>query len=226
MTLLHECQQVLERTYHPIGVDLEACVIGPQRVSRLIQAAGINPEHFSGRAFTFMRPHQERLHLALYYHPAVISELEEEDPRCSISHRNIESLIDFIEEIIHGAHAALAFRSGVRGSVFHSEPFACSMEIQARVDTYLLIMRYMARLIGAIPDNTTRDWVFKQVICRDSFHGVPDFLARRYRLASRISGMFLRRLRTMSQKERHELIRCFRYESVWGKWKLARGNKV
>ncbi|MEM6885106.1 MAG: hypothetical protein AAF571_08740 [Verrucomicrobiota bacterium] len=224
ITLLDDCQQVLERTYHPAGVDLGQCVIGPQRLTRLIEVSGIQPEHFSSRAFTFMRPCRDHLYLALYYHPEVIDDLECEDPRRSISHRNIESLIDFIEEITHGTHAALAFRAGHRAEMFESESFACAMEIQARVDTYLLIMRYMARLIGSVPDVEVRDWVFEQVIGRNSFAGVPDELARRYRLASEIAGRFLVQLRAIPQPERPEMVRRFRNAGVWGKWKLARGE--
>jgi len=206
-----------------VGVDLGQCVIGPQRLPRLIEASGIQPEHFSSRAFTFMRPCHDRLYLALYYHPEVIEDLECEDPRQSISHRNISSLIDFIEEITHGTHAALAFRTGHRAEIFQSEPFACAMEIQAKVDTYLLIMRYMARLIGGIPDSEVRDWVFDQVIGKDSVTGMPDFLVRRYRLASEIAGRFLRQLRETPKSKRPETIRTFRNAGVWGKWKLARG---
>jgi len=224
ITLLDDCQQVLERTYRPAGVDLGQCVIGPQRLPRLIEASGIQPEHFSSRAFTFMRPCHDRLYLALYYHPKVINDLEQEDPRCSISHRNIESLIDFIEEITHGTHAALAFRAGHRAEVFQSESFACAMEIQARVDTYFLIMRYMAYLVGGDPAAEVREWVFDQVIGRDAFDGVPEFLVRRYRLASKIAGCFVVQLRATPQDERASLIRHFRNASVWGKWKLARAG--
>ena len=224
-TLLDDCQQVLERTYRPAGVDLGQCVIGPQRLPRLIEASGIQPEHFSSRAFTFMRPCRDRLYLALYYHPEVIEDLEVEDPRRSISHRNIGSLIDFIEEITHGTHAALAFRAGHRAEVFQSESFACAMEIQARVDTYFLIMRYVARLVGGVPEPEVRDWVFSQVIEQDAFDGVPDFLARRYRLASEIAGRFLIRLREVPKVERPEVIRGFRNAGVWGKWKLARSRQ-
>ncbi|MEM1159051.1 MAG: hypothetical protein AAF649_03265 [Verrucomicrobiota bacterium] len=222
ITLLDDCQQVLERTYRPAGVNLGQCVIGPQRLSQLIEASGIHPEHFSSRAFTFMRPCRDRLYLALYYHPAVINDLESEDPRRSISHRNISSLIDFIEEITHGTHAALAFRDGYRAEMFQSESFACAMEIQARVDTYLLIMRFMARLTGGVPENDVRDWVLDQVMKRDTQNGVPGFLVRRYRLASEIAGRFVVRLRETPGPERSGMIRRFRNAGVWGKWKVTR----
>ncbi len=224
MTLLDECQQVLERTYRPVGVDLGECVIGRQRLPQLVEASGMDPDHFSSRAFTFMRPSQNHLYLALYYHPEVIDELEAEDPRESISHRNINSLIDFIEEITHGAHAAWAFRAGFREEVFQSEAFACAMEIQARVDTYFLILRYLARLLGHAPNEAMKEWVRHQVLHRDSWQGVPEFLRRRYRLAAVISERFIGRLSELPAEQRILLIRSFRKEGVWGKWKLARAH--
>lgn len=224
MTLLDDCQRALERTYCPAGVDLATCVVGPQRLPRLIEASGICPQHFSERAFTFMRPCSDRLYLALYYHPDVIDDLEQEDPRQSISHRNIASLIDFIEEITHGTHAALAFRAGLRAESFQSESFACSMEIQARVDTYLLIMRYMAFLVGTSPQNEMRDWLFEQVIERDSYSQMPVYLQRRYRIASLVAGKFLLKLRQVPVPVRPGLLRDFRSAGVWGKWKLSRVN--
>ena len=67
---------------------------------------------------------------------------EEHDPRAGLTNRNIRSLIMFVEEIDHALHAALQFRSGERRIA--SEDFARDLELQARIDTYLVLLLFVA----------------------------------------------------------------------------------
>ena len=48
----------------------------------------------------------------------------------------------FVEEINHALHAALQFRNGEREIA--SEDFARNLELQARVDTYLVLLLFVA----------------------------------------------------------------------------------
>jgi hypothetical protein len=48
----------------------------------------------------------------------------------------------FVEEINHALHAAIQFRSGERRIA--SEDFARDLELQARVDTYLVLLWFVA----------------------------------------------------------------------------------
>jgi hypothetical protein len=48
----------------------------------------------------------------------------------------------FVEEINHALHAALQFRKGERR--INSEDFARDLELQARVDTYLVLLLFVA----------------------------------------------------------------------------------
>ena len=59
-----------------------------------------------------------------------------------LSDRNIRSLIVFVEEINHALHAALQFKSGQREIA--SEDFARNLELQAQVDTYLVLLLFVA----------------------------------------------------------------------------------
>jgi hypothetical protein len=114
MTLFAEVQGVLERTYRPAGVSLEACLVGPSR-RRELAACAAGSGALVSSAQTFLRFQNGNLHLAIFYDPAVVDCLEREHPRRRLSHRNIGALIAFLEEVSHGLHAALAFRAGRRG---------------------------------------------------------------------------------------------------------------
>jgi hypothetical protein len=72
----------------------------------------------------------------------LIEQLEQHDPRAGLSDRNIRSLIAFVEEINHALHAALQFKTGQRE--IGSEDFARNLELQARVDTYLVLLLFVA----------------------------------------------------------------------------------
>src|SRR5439155_12936204 len=54
----------------------------------------------------------------------------------------IRSLIMFVEELNHALHAALQFKSGQREIA--SEDFARNLELQAQVDTYLVLLLFVA----------------------------------------------------------------------------------
>ncbi len=217
MTLLREFQSVLERTYGPSGVDLEACLIGPSRSHQLASLAGA-PAGLSLDARTYLRFHGGNLHIAIYYAPSLIERLEQENPRESISHRNIAALIAFAEEITHGIHAALAFRRG--GCRLDSEQFACALEAQAKVDVYYLLLRLGTLLAGELMDDY-RHWLRLQIL--EGHNDFPDpRLRRRYALASRIAGNFIRRADRMNARRRIRAIRDFRECSLPRKARLAR----
>src|SRR4029077_20827279 len=64
------------------------------------------------------------------------------DPRAGLCDANIRSLVMFVEEINHALHAALQFQSGARE--IESEDFARNLELQAQVDTYLVLLLFVA----------------------------------------------------------------------------------
>ncbi|MDX6767361.1 MAG: hypothetical protein SFU85_11290 [Candidatus Methylacidiphilales bacterium] len=219
MSLLSEIQEVLERTYSPSGINLEQCLIGGRRSAELAAlcpgAGALTPV-----ARTYLRTSADNLYIGIYYDPSLIRCLEEEDPRESISHRNVVAFIQFIEEITHGVHAALAFRAGWRR--WDSEQFACALEAQARVDTYFLLVRF-CRLLGGGPISTeTRDWIWERLYGDESDGGGDGRVERRYRLARGLAGRFVAAVRRHPRRERVLLIRRFRGPGLAEKLRLVR----
>lgn len=141
-TLFSEIQRLFERTYASAGINLEECLIGRQRCGQLSRLAGASARELSELARTFLRRVDDQLYVGIYYSQWLIEQLERHDPRKGLNEANIRSLIAFVEEINHALHAAIQFKRGVRE--IHSEDFARNLELQAQVDTYLVLLLFVA----------------------------------------------------------------------------------
>jgi hypothetical protein len=141
-TLFSEIQRLFERTYASVGINLEDCLIDRQRCGQLSRLAGASARELSELARTFLRRSGDQLYVGIYYSRWLIDQLERNDPRRGISDSNIHALIAFVEEINHALHAALKFKEGLRE--IHSEEFARNLELQAQVDTYLVLLLFVA----------------------------------------------------------------------------------
>ena len=141
-TLFSEIQRLFERTYAQVGINLEDCLIDKQRCGQLSRAAGASARELSELARTFLRKADDRLHVGIYYSRWLLEQLERHDPRKGISDVNIRCLIAFVEEINHALHASLQFQRGIRE--ISSEDFARNLELQAQVDTYLVLLLFVA----------------------------------------------------------------------------------
>jgi len=209
MTLLREIQTLLERTYAPVSINLESCVIGESRCAVLNRMAGESALHLAPGGRTFLRQAGDSLYVAIFYSQPVIAELEANDPRETLNERNISALITFIEEIAHGVQAALLFHEGERE--IESEAYACNLEAQARIDTYLVLSKF-AHLIcgkGKIPPSVGI-WLRRQVFDNSHRRFTHPRLRDRYRAAQRCALGFLRHLRRMPLASRHDTLREFR----------------
>jgi len=141
-TLFSEIQKLFERTYASVGINLEECLIDRHRCGQLSRLAGASARELSELARTFLRRSGDQLYVGIYYSRWLIEQLEQHDPRHSISDSNIRALIAFVEEINHALHAALKFKEGLRE--IQSEDFARNLELQALVDTYLVLLLFVA----------------------------------------------------------------------------------
>jgi hypothetical protein len=108
----------------------------------LTRLAGASARELSELARTFLRTAGDRLYVGIYYSSWLIEQLERHDPRRGLSNQNIASLIMFVEEINHALHAALQFKAGSRR--IDSEDFARNLELQGMVDTYLVLLLFVA----------------------------------------------------------------------------------
>ena len=142
MTLFSEIQRLFERTYAQVGINLEDCIIDQKRCGQLSRLAGASARELSDLARTFLRTSDDRLYVGIYYSRWLIEQLEKHDPRSGVSDDNIRLLIAFVEEINHALHASLQFKAGMRE--IHSEGFARNLELQARVDTYQVLLLFVA----------------------------------------------------------------------------------
>jgi hypothetical protein len=208
MTLLREIQTLLERTYAPVPINLEACVIGESRCAVLNRLAGQDAEHLSPAGRTFLRQAGDSLYVAIFYSRPVIAELEANDPRRALNERNISALITFIEEIAHGVQAALLFNEGERE--IDSEAYARNLETQARIDTYLVLCKFAHLICGEPIPRSVGSWLRRQLF-DDSCRRFPTSQLRaRYGAAQRCALGFLRHLRRLPLADRQESLREFR----------------
>ena len=142
MTLFSEIQNLFERTYARVGINLEECLISRDRCGQLSRLAGASARELSELARTFLRRSGDHLYVGIYYSRWLIEQLEKNDPRHGLTNENIRSLIVFVEEINHALHAALKFQQGLRE--IQSEEFARNLELQALVDTYQVLLLFVA----------------------------------------------------------------------------------
>jgi hypothetical protein len=141
-TLFSQIQKLFERTYAQVGINLEDCLIDQGRCAQLSRLAGASARELSELARTFLRHADDQLYVGIYYSRWLIEQLERHDPRAGLSDHNIRSLIAFVEEINHALHAALQFKKGEREIA--SEDFARNLELQAQIDTYLVLLLFVA----------------------------------------------------------------------------------
>ena len=216
MTLLREIQLLLERTYAPVPINLESCVIGESRCAVLNRLAGEEASRLAPGGRTFLRQAGDSLYVAIFYSRPVIAELEANDPRETLNERNISALITFIEEIAHGVQAALLFHEGERE--IESEAYARNLEAQARIDTYLVLSKFSHLLCGKgkIPPSVGI-WLRRQVFDKSHRRFTCPRMRARYGAARRCALGFLRQLRRIPLADRGDALREFRALNWMGK---------
>jgi hypothetical protein len=209
-TLFSQIQKLFERTYSQVGINLEDCLIDRHRCAQLSILAGKSARELSELARTFLRTADDRLYVGIYYSRWLIEQLEAHDPRAGLSDRNIRSLIAFVEEINHALHAALQFKNGLREIA--SEDFARNLELQAQVDTYLVLLLFVAffRKTQRV-SRTDRRWLRFHLFtrqCPDSFQDRN--LRARYLETTDLALSYTSYLDTLNGMRRLDEIRRFR----------------
>jgi hypothetical protein len=208
-TLFSEIQHLFERTYASVGINLEDCLIDRRRCGQLSRLAGSTARELSDLARTFLRASRDRLYVGIYYSEWLIDQLEKHDPRSGLSDCNIRSLIIFIEEINHALHAALRFKAGERE--IHSEEFARNLELQAQVDTYLVLLLFVSffRRTQRI-SKTDRRWLRFHLFSSTTASAYSDpNLRGRYLETGALAKSYTRYLDTLNAARRVDEIRAF-----------------
>ena len=209
-TLFSQIQKLLERTYAQVGINLEDCLIDRRRCAQLSILAGKSARELSELARTFLRAADERLYVGIYYSRWLIDQLERHDPRGGLSDRNIGSLIAFVEEINHALHATLQFKNGARE--IESEDFVRNLELQAQIDTYLVLLLFVAffRKTQRV-SRTDRRWLRFHLFERQCPQAFADRnLRARYLETSELASSYTHYLDTLNGMRRLDEIRRFR----------------
>src|ERR1700736_5794591 len=209
-TLFSQIQKLFERTYAQVGINLEDCLIDRHRCAQLSILAGKSARELSELARTFLRTADDRLYVGIYYSRWLIEQLERHDPRAGLSEHNIRSLITFVEEINHALHAALQFKNGAREIA--SEDFARNLELQAQIDTYLVLLLFVAffRRTQRI-SQTDRRWIRFHLFARQCPGAFQDRnLRARYLETAKLASGYTRYLDALNTVRRVEEIQRFR----------------
>jgi hypothetical protein len=208
-TLFSEIQRLFERTYASVGVNLEECLIDRRRCRQLSLMAGAQAAELSMLARTFLRATDGHLRVGIYYSGWLIEQLEKNDPRAGLSDANIGPLIAFVEEINHALHAALRFQKGHAPE--RSENYARNLELQSQVDTYLVLLLFVAffRKPGKIT-RTDRRWLRFHLFDSRSAKSFRDpTLAARYAETTLLAKSYTRFLEGLTNARRIDEIRIF-----------------
>ena len=216
-TLFSQIQKLFERTYAQVGINLEDCLIDRRRCRQLSVLAGKSARELSVLARTFLRTADNRLYVGIYYSRWLIEQLERHDPRAGISDHNIRSLIAFVEEINHALHAALQFQNGARE--IDSEDFARNLELQAQVDTYLVLLLFVAffRKTQRVSQKDRR-WLRFHLFARQCPNAFTDRnLRARYLETTELAASYTHYLDTLNAVRRVDEIRSFRSLEYAGK---------
>src|ERR1700745_3177472 len=209
-TLFSQIQRLLERTYAQVGINLEDCIIDRARSVHLSKLDGASARALNEIRRPFSRHAGDQLYVGIYYSRWLIDQLERHDPRSGLSDSNIRSLIVFVEELNHALHAALQFKNGQRGIA--SEEFARNLELQAQVDTYLVLLLFVAffRKTQRV-SRTDRRWLRFHLFARQCPEAFRDRnLRARYLETTGLASSYTHYLDTLNGARRLDEIRRFR----------------
>lgn len=208
-TLFSEIQALFERTYTSLGVNLEECLIDHRRCRQLSVLAGAQAAELSMLARTFLRAADGQLKVGIYFSNWMIEQLEKHDPRSGLSDENIGPLIAFIEEINHALHAGLQFQRGTKPE--QNENYARNLELQAQVDTYLVLLLFIAffRKPGAITQRDRRWLQFHMFEAEQPQPFRDQTLHARYAETTQLARKYTAYLESLAASRRVEEIQVF-----------------
>ncbi|MCG3149150.1 MAG: hypothetical protein PCFJNLEI_02609 [Verrucomicrobiae bacterium] len=209
MTLLHEIQSLLEHTYGVTGVNFEEFLLDTRRHDELAEMSGTAAGQISNLGRTFLRVANGKLRLGIYYQPSVIEALEVENPQCGLTDNNILPFMVFLEELDHAVHASLKYLEGHRD--IYSEAFVRGLELQAKVDSYLILQMYCAffntdKKVHA----ADKRWLKACLFDSERFNYDEPELVERYRESNRLGRRYVKHLDSLTPKRRTSEIRKFR----------------
>jgi hypothetical protein len=209
MTLLREIQRLLEQTYGATGVNLEEFLLNSDRHKQLAELSSAAAGQISDLGRTFLRVSDGKLRVGIYYQPRVIEALERENPQFGLTDTNVLPFMVFLEELDHAVHASLKYLEGYR-DIF-AEEFVRDLELQAKVDVYLILQMYCAFFNDDKKlHDADRRWLKACVFDSERFSYDDPMMAERYRETNRLGRRYVKHLDGLTAKRRTSEIRKFR----------------
>ena len=216
MSLFREIQLLLERTYGSTGINLEKFLLGEKRSHELFLMAGATAAQISDLGRVFLRISNGKLHMGIFYSPRIIEALEHNHPQCGLNDGNILPFMVFLEEIDHAVHAALKFKEGERD--IYSEPFVRDLELQAKIDTYLILQRFCAFFSNQKQlTQQDRHWLLSSTFDTDAGGYEDPTVSERYYESNQLGRRYVQYLDQLTNKKRTSEIRSFRKLTYRGK---------
>jgi hypothetical protein len=171
--------------------------------------AGTSAAEISDLGRVFLRVMDGNLRLGIYYDASVVEALEQNNPAYGLNDENILPFMVLLEELDHAVHAALKFREGVRD--IYGEMFVRDLELQAKVDTYLILQKYCAFFNHPQrATNADRRWLRACIFDRHNATFEEPLLTERYWETNRLARRYVRHLDRLPPKRRTTEIRRFR----------------
>ena len=208
-TLFSEIQRLLERTYASVGVNLEECLIDRRRCSQLSALAGAQAAELSMLARTFLRAADGRLRVGIYY-----SSLAYRTARDTRSAFRVERCqYQRAHRLRRRNQPCFACRIEVstRRGADRDEAMPAILELQAQVDTYLVLLLFVAffRRPGKVT-RADRRWLrFHMFESRHSRSFRDKTISARYAETTYLAQSYTRYLESLAASRRVEEIRLF-----------------
>ena len=230
MTLVREIQQAAERLYRvDMGVDLERFVVSSEAEDILSGFVRVEEKDLTRFACLYFVPHDKQLNLAIYFCPEVLGILQQCDPRAEINDDNILPLMAMIEEITHALHLTLLFMENLsepqtgmpdaqaEEKEITSEATLRALEVQAKIDTYVILTIFLLRLKGDGDLGLLEKlWLRYNVFEREDFGYSGTKLERRYFEVNELGlafSIFLDSLEPSELKQELQLLRRLPFDA-------------
>ncbi|UCF66596.1 MAG: hypothetical protein JSV80_12490 [Acidobacteriota bacterium] len=210
MPLIDHIAQLIERTY---GFDsglmpLGRFVVGDRGHLLVTEGRPVRQrvEHSGAGARLLLRelPRHDGWAAAIYLPNAMVTHLEQNDPRRVLGDENIDAFATLVEEVDH----LLTFADRARSD--GPELSLLELEWHAGVTKYLVLSHFVGRLTKRSQLTTVeRLFIEHHLFHKGDYEQDDAELGARYRDATRLAVRFVRRLRPKNLPERIEQLRRF-----------------
>ncbi len=204
--LINELQRKIEKTYAlDTGItNIEQYIIGDKGYEEFYAKEKIRTVvNSSSGARVLIRDAEHTLKVSIYYPDALISKLEDNDPRVGIHDDNIDLCASFVEELDHFLFIAQNYKL--------NRPFSLlELELQANVTKYLVLKYFVALQNKSIKLSSYDKEYIRYHLFYKRKYDIEDLLERkRYEDAGKFGMIYTKHIDHLSQEDRLRDLRQF-----------------